>query len=84
MGNVYSGWQALNVYALGRFARQPDLPVETVIAGFAAEVAQPHGVHLVQDLLLYLENRDPWEADLPPYRRHTNSAIARTMTGWCS
>ena len=69
MGNVYSGRQALNVYALGRFARQPDLPVETVIADFAAEVAQPHGAHLVQDLLLYLENRDPWHADLPPYRR---------------
>jgi len=78
MGNVYSARQALNLYAFVRFCREPGpapdsinrgLAVERVIADFATEVAQPEGRALLEDALIYLENRDPWEEDLPPYRR---------------
>jgi hypothetical protein len=69
MGNVYSARQALNLHAFVRFCREPGLAVEEVIADFAAEVARPEGAALLQDLLVHLENRDPWQEDLPPYRR---------------
>ncbi|MHB1296079.1 MAG: hypothetical protein ACYC4R_13905 [Anaerolineae bacterium] len=69
MGNVYSARQALNLYALARFIREPELDVESVIDGFVGEAARPAGAELLHDLLIYLENRDPWEADLPAYRR---------------
>ncbi|MHB0857327.1 MAG: hypothetical protein ACYC5M_07125 [Anaerolineae bacterium] len=69
MGNVYSGRQALNLYALARFGREPHLDVESVIDGFVGEVARPAGAELLHDLLVYLENRDPWEGDLPVYSR---------------
>jgi hypothetical protein len=78
MGNVYSARQALNLYAFVRFCREPEvapdrsfrgLAVERVIADFAAEVAQPEGRALLEDVLAYLENRDPWEGDLPSYKR---------------
>jgi len=69
MGNVYSARQALNLYALVRFCREPETGVEQVIADFAAEVARSEGRALLEDALVYLENRDPWEEDLPPYKR---------------
>jgi len=89
MGNVYSGRQALNLYAFTRFAHQPDLAIETVIANFVSEVARPGATSLLEDLLIYLENHDPWESDLPPYRRlpplHENGirreVLARALPG---
>ena len=69
MGNVYSARQALNLYAFVRFCREPDLSVEDALAGFVQEVALPGGREYLFDLLLHLENLDPWEADLPEYRR---------------
>ena len=69
MGNVYSARQAVNLYSFVRFARQPDLSVETVLGDFCQEVATPDGQALLYDLLIYLENRDPWHEDMPAYSR---------------
>jgi hypothetical protein len=69
MGNVYSARQSLNLYAFNRFCRQPDVSVETVLGEFVQQVCLPEGQQMLYDLLVYLENRDPWEEDLPPYRR---------------
>ncbi|NLE43803.1 MAG: hypothetical protein GX620_03695 [Chloroflexi bacterium] len=69
MGNVYSARQALNLYAFTRFVRQPESSVEQVLSGFVDEVALPAGRALLFDLLVYLENRDPWHDDMPEYRR---------------
>lgn len=69
MGNVYSARQALNLYAFVRFGRQPELSVATVLDEFVQQVAQPSGQELLRGLLVYLENRDPWHADLPEYTR---------------
>jgi hypothetical protein len=43
--------------------------VEDALAGFVQEVALPGGQEYLFDLLIHLENLDPWEADLPEYRR---------------
>jgi hypothetical protein len=69
MGNVYSARQAANLYALVRFARQPELSVETVLREFVEQVALPSGQDLLVDLLVYLENRDPWHEDMPEFSR---------------
>lgn len=69
MGNVYSARQGLNLHGLVRFIRQPDLDVETVIGEFVQAVAEPSGQQLLRDMLVYLENRDPWHFDLPEYAR---------------
>lgn len=69
MGNVYSARQALNLYAFVRFGRQPELTIETVLADFVEQVALPSGQEMLRDLLVYLENRDPWHKDLPAFSR---------------
>jgi hypothetical protein len=69
MGNVYSARQALNLYAFVRFMRQPQLSVEHVLTDFVEQVARTEGQALLFDLLVYLENHDPWHHDLPAYRR---------------
>lgn len=69
IGNVYSARQAVNLYALARFAREPSLTPERALSDFCREVARPEGQALLEDLLTYLENRDPWHDDLPEYRQ---------------
>ncbi len=69
MGNVYSARQAVNLYGFVRFAREPELAVEDVLSDFVRQVARPSGEALLCDLLIYLENRDPWHEDMPEYRR---------------
>ncbi len=69
MGNVYSARQALNLYAFARFCRQSDLPLEGVLGDFVDQVALPGGRERLYNLLVYLENRDPWQEDLPNYMR---------------
>jgi hypothetical protein len=69
MGNVYSARQAVNLYALVHFARLPEQTPEEIIRAFAAEIAHPDGVALLEDTLRLLENHDPWEQDLPAHLR---------------
>lgn len=69
MANVYSARQALNLFAYARWARDPSTSVEDMLAAFVAEVARPEGRSLLTDLLVFLENRDPWEGDMPTWRR---------------
>jgi hypothetical protein len=69
MGNVYSARQAVNLYAFVRFAHEPDISLEQVLTDFVLQVARPSGEALLYDLLVYLENRDPWHEDMPDYRR---------------
>jgi hypothetical protein len=69
IGNVYSARQALNLYAFVRFCRQPDLAVESVLGDFVDLIALPGGHERLYSLLAYLENRDPWQEDLPETMR---------------
>lgn len=69
MANVYSARQALNLFAYATWVREPDGSVESVLAAFVDEVASPSGRQLLTDVLVHLENRDPWERDLPDWSR---------------
>jgi hypothetical protein len=92
MANVYSARQALNLFAYARWVKEPALPVEAVLGAFVDEVAEPGARGLLTDLLVYLENRDPWEADLPEWSREGRlsedgvdvGGLARALPGLAS
>jgi hypothetical protein len=69
MGNVYSARQAINLYAFVRLGRQPELSLEAVLDEFVRRVALPEGQDILRDMLVYMENRDPWHAGMPEYSR---------------
>jgi len=69
IGNVYSARQAVNLYGFVRLMRDPSLTVGQVLDDFVKEVALPSGQAQLFDLLVVLENRDPWHDDMPSYSR---------------
>jgi hypothetical protein len=69
MGNVYSARQSLNLYAFSRWCHEPDLTIDEILSDYVSRIALPAGRSLLTDLIVYLENRDPWHDDMPNYGR---------------
>lgn len=80
MGNLYNPQlQPLSAYAFAVITGDANVSDEKILTDFASLLVDKKDVEKLYDVLAYMENNDPWEADLPAAwrKKHVECKICR-------
>jgi hypothetical protein len=72
--NIFA--ESLNLYAFGRFCKDPSATPEQVILEFAGFISEPETAAELTQVIRFIENRSTWQAGMPAQYRLPNFDVA--------